>query len=47
MKACSTWSANCGPSMVMTTRRARVAHVDTEYAPYEDVGEKEVSIGAV
>ena len=34
-------------NMAMTARRSKVAHVDTEYAPYEEVGEKEVSIGAV
>ena len=34
-------------NMVMTARAAKVAHVDTEYAPYEEVGDKEVSLGAV
>lgn len=34
-------------NMAMTARSAKVAHVDTEYAPYEEVGEKEVSLGAV
>ena len=34
-------------NMFMTARRSRVAHVDTEYGPYEQTGEEEVSIGAV
>jgi cytochrome c oxidase cbb3-type subunit 1 len=34
-------------NMLMTARVARVAHVDTEYAPYEQIGDEEVSIGAV
>ena len=34
-------------NMAMTARAGRVAHVDKEYAPYEEVGEKEASLGAV
>ena len=34
-------------NMVMTAKVARVAHVDTEYAPFEQVDEQEVTLGAV
>ena len=33
-------------NMVMTATAARVAHVDTEYAPYEGI-EEEVAVGTV
>ena len=34
-------------NMVMTARAARIAHVDTEYAPYERFDDEEVTVGAV
>ena len=34
-------------NMVMTARSSRVAHVDTDYAPFENVDDKEAAIGAV
>ncbi len=34
-------------NMVMTARTGRVAHVDTDYAPFERVDDEEVAIGAV
>ncbi len=34
-------------NMAVTARAARAEHVDTEYAPFEEVGEKEASLGAV
>ncbi len=34
-------------NMVMTARSSRVAHIDTEYAPFEHLEDEEVSLGAV
>ena len=34
-------------NMVMTARAGRVAHVDTEYGPYESSDDEEVALGAV
>ncbi|RMH22093.1 MAG: cytochrome oxidase [Acidobacteria bacterium] len=34
-------------NMVMTARAGRITHVDTEYTPYEEVGDEEVALGAV
>ncbi len=34
-------------NMVLTARGGRIAHVDTDYSPYEDVEQGEVAIGAV
>ena len=34
-------------NLVMTARVSKVAHVDTEYAPYEQIEEQEVTLGAV
>ena len=34
-------------NMMLTARSGRVAHVDTDYAPFEQVDDEEVAIGAV
>ena len=34
-------------NMVMTARSSKVAHVDTEYGPYEQSDDEEVALGAV